>query len=57
MKVLLTGAFGNIGESTLLALLEKNYDIRCFDLQTERNEKVAKRLGKKGNFEIIWGDV
>jgi len=57
MKVLLTGAFGNIGESTLLALFEKNYEIRCFDLHTERNEKVSKKLGKKGNFETIWRDI
>ena len=57
MRVLLTGAFGNIGESTLLALFEKDYDIRCFDLLNERNEKTAKKLGKKGKFEIIWGDI
>ncbi|MFW9843292.1 MAG: NAD-dependent epimerase/dehydratase family protein [Candidatus Thorarchaeota archaeon] len=57
MKVLLTGAFGNIGESTLLAMFNKNYDIRCFDLKTERNEKISKKLMKKGNFEIIWGDI
>ena len=57
MRVLLTGAFGNIGESTLLALMEKNYDIRCFDIRSERNEKIAKKLGKKGKFETIWGDI
>jgi nucleoside-diphosphate-sugar epimerase len=57
MKVLLTGAFGNIGESTLLALLKKNYDIRCFDLKTERNEKVSNKLSNKGSFEIAWGDI
>ncbi|MBE0525757.1 MAG: NAD(P)-dependent oxidoreductase, partial [Candidatus Thorarchaeota archaeon] len=57
MKVLLTGAFGNIGESTLLALFEKGYDITCFDLPNERNAKIAKKLGKKGKFETIWGDI
>ncbi|MGY5873548.1 MAG: NAD(P)-dependent oxidoreductase [Candidatus Thorarchaeota archaeon] len=57
MRILLTGAFGNIGESTLLALFEKNYDIRCFDLPGERNAKIAKKLGKKGKFETIWGDI
>lgn len=57
MKVLLTGAFGNIGESTLLALLAKNYDVRCFDLKTERNVKVYNKLLKKGSFEIVWGDI
>lgn len=57
MRVLLTGAFGNIGESTLLALLEKNFDIKCFDLSNERNGKIAKKLGKRGKFETIWGDI
>ncbi|MHA1137922.1 MAG: NAD-dependent epimerase/dehydratase family protein [Candidatus Thorarchaeota archaeon] len=57
MRVLLTGAFGNIGESTLLALLEKNYDVRCFDLSSERNGKIVKKLSKKGNFETIRGDI
>lgn len=57
MKVLLTGAFGNIGESTLLALLEKNYQIRCLDLKTKRNEKVSERYSKNENAEIVWGDI
>ncbi len=57
MFVLLTGAFGNIGESTLLALLEQNHQIRCFDLHTKQNEKLAKHLHKYGEFETVWGDV
>lgn len=57
MFVLLTGAFGNIGESTLLALLEQNHQIRCFDLYTTQNEKTAKNLQKHGDFETVWGDV
>ena len=57
MFVLLTGAFGNIGESTLLALFELNHQIRCFDLHTKQNEKVARHLQKYGEFETVWGDV
>ena len=57
MKVLLTGAFGNIGESTIMALLERNHEIVCFDLKTKRNEKIRKRLLKQGKFETIWGDI
>jgi heterodisulfide reductase subunit A-like polyferredoxin len=34
MKVLLTGAFGNIGESTLIALLERNHTVTCFDIDS-----------------------
>ncbi|MFX0168982.1 MAG: NAD-dependent epimerase/dehydratase family protein [Candidatus Hodarchaeota archaeon] len=57
MLVLVTGAFGNIGESTLLALFEHKHQIRCFDLHTKQNEKTAKRLQKHGEFETVWGDV
>ncbi len=57
MRVLLTGSFGNIGESTLLALFERNYSIRCFDLKTEANKKMCKKLRKQGSFEIVWGDI
>lgn len=57
MFVLLTGAFGNIGESTLTALLAKNHKVRCFDLHTKQNEKVAKKLYRQGEFETVWGDI
>ena len=57
MKVLLTGAFGNIGESTLLALFKKGYDVRCFDLRTDNTVKTCKRLHKINEFETIWGNV
>ena len=57
MKVLLTGAFGNIGESTIMALLERKHEITCFDLKSKRNEKVRKRLLKHRQFETIWGDI
>jgi nucleoside-diphosphate-sugar epimerase len=57
MRVLVNGSFGNIGESTLLALFEKDYEIRCFDLRTNANQKTQKRLEKRGVFDTIWGDV
>jgi len=57
MRVLLTGAFGNVGESTLLSLFESNHKIRCFDIETKVNQKKRKQLSKIGMFETIWGDV
>jgi len=57
VNVLLTGAFGNIGESTTIALLDRKHEIVCFDLKTKRNKKVRKRLLKQGKFETIWGDI
>lgn len=55
--VLLTGPFGNVGESTLEKLLEKGYSVRCFDVKNDRNQKIEAELKKKGEFETIWGDV
>lgn len=55
MKVLLTGAFGNIGSSTLDELLKQGHRVTCFDLPTKANIKKAKRLGNK--IDMFWGDV
>jgi len=57
MKVLVTGAFGNIGESTILALLKRDHEILCFDLKTNKNEQKRKMLLKLGEFETFWGDI
>lgn len=57
MKILLTGPFGNVGESTLSELLRRGYDVRCFDKKNRKTTKVQKILSKQGNFETIWGDI
>ncbi|MBN2230313.1 MAG: NAD(P)-dependent oxidoreductase [Candidatus Thorarchaeota archaeon] len=57
MKILLTGAFGNIGESTLLALIKKEYDILCLDLDTDRNRNKESSLREKGPFRTVWGSI
>ncbi|MBD3407724.1 MAG: NAD-dependent epimerase/dehydratase family protein [Candidatus Lokiarchaeota archaeon] len=57
MQVLVTGAFGNVGESTLIALLKQGYYVRCFDLPTKTNEKKQAELEKLGDFQTVWGDI
>ena len=57
MKILLTGAFGNVGESTLSELLVQGYTVRCFDKKTRKTKQVYRIMKKKGSFEIIWGDI
>ncbi|MGY5877170.1 MAG: NAD(P)-dependent oxidoreductase, partial [Candidatus Thorarchaeota archaeon] len=57
MKILVTGAFGNIGESTLLALGKKNHEIRVFDIKSDATVKKCKTLSKQVQFETIWGDI
>ncbi|MBA7614545.1 hypothetical protein ES703_21811 [subsurface metagenome] len=55
MKVLLTGAFGNVGLSTLKELMKRNYDIRIFDIKTKKNKRIAYKYKK--DVEVVWGDL
>ena len=55
MKILLTGAFGNIGFSTLQELLKQGHTVRSFDLKNKQTEKKARQVA--GKTEIIWGDI
>jgi len=54
--VLLTGAFGNVGSSTLAELLQKGYIVTVFELNNPKNRLIARKLKKK-QVEIIWGDL
>ena len=56
MKVLLTGAFGNIGQATLEELIRRGHDVRCFDVPTRQNKKAARRYAN-APAEIQWGDL
>ncbi len=55
MNVLLTGAFGNVGQSVLEELLRRGHAVRCFDLPTRANRRAAGRLA--GRAEVVWGDL
>jgi UDP-glucose 4-epimerase len=55
MKVLLTGAFGNVGRSTLEELIGQGHTVRCFDVKTRANEKTARKFC--GRAEVLWGDL
>jgi len=55
MRVLVTGAFGNIGQSTVAALIDQGHVVRCFDLETRQNRRSARRFN--GQIEVVWGDL
>jgi nucleoside-diphosphate-sugar epimerase len=55
MKVLVTGAFGNVGRSSLAALLSRGDEIRILEAPTPRNRRLAKRFGK--GCELLFGDI
>lgn len=52
-KVLLTGAFGNIGQHTLELLLKHEYPVQAFDVDTKINKKIARRF----DAQVLWGDI
>jgi len=54
-KVLLTGAFGNIGPKVIDELLTQNYQVICFDLDNKNNRKVSRSYANK--VEAFWGDI
>lgn len=56
-KILLTGAFGNVGQRTLKELLKNEYNVTCFDLQNEKNEEIQEDLLEVLDFETVWGDL
>lgn len=55
MKVLLTGAMGNIGLSTLEALLSEGHHVVAFDLESRRARRLAS--GFDGRVHFVWGDI
>ncbi len=57
MRILLTGALGNVGLSTLHELLLRGYFVRIFDLKTRRNRQIAHQKLYRNNIEIVWGNI
>ena len=55
MQVLLTGALGNIGLSTLRALLVEGHEVVAFDLESRRARRLAS--GFDGQVHFVWGDI
>jgi nucleoside-diphosphate-sugar epimerase len=55
LKVLLTGAMGNIGFATLTALLEEGHDVVAFDLESRRARQLASTFD--GRVHFVWGDI
>jgi nucleoside-diphosphate-sugar epimerase len=55
MKILLTGAFGNLGMSTLEELLRQGHQVRCFVSRRKVHQRTARRFA--GKIELIQGDM
>ena len=55
MKVLLTGALGNVGEYTIKSLLDEGHDVVAFDLLTPAAKRRAAKISDR--VQIVWGNI
>ncbi len=55
MKVLVTGALGNIGQAAVEALLAHGHRVTTFDAPTRRNRRAARRFRRAAR--LLWGDI
>jgi len=55
MRVLVTGAFGRLGQAGIERLLEEGHSVVAFDLPSRRNRKEARRF--ESRVRTVWGDV
>lgn len=54
--VLVTGAFGNLGQMVLAELKRRNFRVLAMDLDNPANRKVAARMEALCD-ELVWGDL
>jgi len=52
-RVLLTGAFGNVGQSVLREIDGRGHDVRCFDVDRRAHRRAAAASGA----DAVWGDI
>jgi nucleoside-diphosphate-sugar epimerase len=55
MRVLVTGAFGNVGWSALVELLEQGHRVRALELHNRADQRAARRCDDR--VEVFWGDL
>lgn len=55
MRVLVTGAFGRLGQEGLERLLQEGHAVVAFDVPSRRNRREARSFA--GRVQIVWGDI
>jgi nucleoside-diphosphate-sugar epimerase len=55
MRVLVTGAFGRLGQEGLERLLHEGHSVIAFDVPNRRNQREARRF--EGRVQTVWGDI
>ena len=55
MRILLTGAFGNVGSHTLPELVRRGHEVRCLSRLSNAHRKDAAQLPKGA--DVVWGSI
>jgi nucleoside-diphosphate-sugar epimerase len=55
MRVLVTGAFGRLGQAALERLLQEGHSVIAFDVPSRHNRSAQR--GFAGRIETVWGDI
>ena len=56
MKILITGAFGNVGKAVIDEARKRHHEIIVFEIDTKRTRKAAKSYNKEIQ-QVIFGDI
>lgn len=56
MKILITGAFGNIGKAVIEEAYKKRHEIIVFEISNHKTHKIAEKYKKKIS-QVIFGDI
>lgn len=54
-KILITGAFGNLGQMCVDQALAQGHSVRCFDISNPHTRKIAAQY--EGRVETFFGDI
>ena len=52
MRILVTGAFGNIGKLLINELIKQNYSVRCLVLPSIKNKKISQKIRQRIKPEV-----
>lgn len=56
-RVMVTGAFGNIGRETIASLIDEGAEVFGLDIGTKQNRKIQAKWSRQYAFETVWVDV
>jgi nucleoside-diphosphate-sugar epimerase len=57
MRILITGAFGRLGQTCIKQALVQGYEVSTFDIDSPNNRKAAAAINHTQALRCFWGDI